>query len=357
MRAGRLVEAEQPLFWTGTVAHMPRLLHELGCDAAAVLERLDPRSRRIFGAPAMAPLTQAVDLFNAGAAVTGRADFGLRLGARHDPRNAGSVGHLLLAAPTLEAMLGAWQRHAHLIQQGGAFAIVADGNTVELHYCGETADAERGRQDVEFSLACALAGIRTATALRLTPVEAGFRHSARRSMPGHAAFFGCPLRFDQPANRLVLSRRPNHRLAAANAALFDNLDEYLQAVQQGPGAGRLGYFVRRTIAALLPQGAASLESVAHHLDLSTRTLQRRLVEEEGGFHRQLDAVREELARNYVLETRLSMTRIAQQLGYSESSAFTRSYLRWTGIGPARHRRLRPAGAADDVPPVSKPGIR
>lgn len=93
-------------------------------------------------------------------------------------------------------------------------------------------------------------------------------------------------------------------------------------------------------ASLLPGGKASLEAVARRLDLSPRTLQRKLANAEAGFGDLLDATCRELAMRYVLGTHLPIARIAQLLGYSESAAFTRSYQRWNRMSPRRHRQKR-----------------
>jgi AraC-like DNA-binding protein len=51
-------------------------------------------------------------------------------------------------------------------------------------------------------------------------------------------------------------------------------------------------------------------------------------------------VREELALIYVAQPGIAFTEIAPLLGYSELSAFSRAFTRWTGLSPARYRQER-----------------
>jgi AraC-like DNA-binding protein len=73
--------------------------------------------------------------------------------------------------------------------------------------------------------------------------------------------------------------------------------------------------------------------------MSTRTLARRLADEGLTFARILDDLRADLARRYLGEQDLSMSRIAWLLGYQEVSAFTHAFKRWTGETPSSARRV------------------
>lgn len=89
--------------------------------------------------------------------------------------------------------------------------------------------------------------------------------------------------------------------------------------------------------------APSLAHVARRLNLSTRTLHRRLREEGSSFRAVRDALRRERAVDQLRKTRRSVADIATELGYSEPSAFFRAFHGWTGQAPTTYRRRhRPA---------------
>jgi AraC-like DNA-binding protein len=88
----------------------------------------------------------------------------------------------------------------------------------------------------------------------------------------------------------------------------------------------------------------SLEQMAALEHMSPRTLIRHLREEGGNYQQLLDHVRSELACWLLLQTPLSIEAIAEQLGYQDSSNFSRTFRRWLGMTPRAFRHGEPAVA-------------
>lgn len=84
--------------------------------------------------------------------------------------------------------------------------------------------------------------------------------------------------------------------------------------------------------------APSLEEVARELNLSPRTLHRRLHDEGSSYRAVKDALRRALAIARLQKTTDSVARIASDLGYSEPSAFFRAFHAWTGEAPTSYRK-------------------
>ncbi len=95
-------------------------------------------------------------------------------------------------------------------------------------------------------------------------------------------------------------------------------------------------------------GLLPLDQVARNLGLGVRTLQRQLRSEGIGFAALVDEVRGTLAREYLQDRRLSVGEIAYLLGFSEPSAFSRAFRRWTGRSP---QSLRAEGAPGPASPT------
>ena len=72
----------------------------------------------------------------------------------------------------------------------------------------------------------------------------------------------------------------------------------------------------------------------HHV---AHFLQRRLAEENTSFADLLDAVRKELAIEYIARRRSGVAEAALLLGFSDDRAFRRAFRRWTGESPAEFR--------------------
>jgi AraC-like DNA-binding protein len=84
---------------------------------------------------------------------------------------------------------------------------------------------------------------------------------------------------------------------------------------------------------LLPLGRCNAEVVAQHLGCNRRTVNRRLADEGLSFLRLVDAHRQNMARQYVEDQKLTLSTIASQLGFSSRSALSRWYRQQFGHSP------------------------
>jgi AraC-like DNA-binding protein len=89
-------------------------------------------------------------------------------------------------------------------------------------------------------------------------------------------------------------------------------------------------------------GTADIESVSARLGMSRATLYRSLAAEGVDFTTLTERVRRELAMIYVAQPHIALTEIASLLGYSELSAFSRAFKRWTATSPAEFKKGKKA---------------
>ena len=73
------------------------------------------------------------------------------------------------------------------------------------------------------------------------------------------------------------------------------------------------------------------------MNMSTRTLQRRLQEEGVSFQQLLERTRRELALQYLGQPQLTLFEIACMLGFADPSNFFRAFKRWFGLPPGQYR--------------------
>jgi AraC-like DNA-binding protein len=156
-------------------------------------------------------------------------------------------------------------------------------------------------------------------------------------------FFGRAVDFGADTDDVVfpndVSRLPNISADPyLNRLLIKYCDEILD--RRNVPADALRPNVENAIAALLPHGHANLEKVAQRLGIASRTLRRRLRSENLSFARLQRDVRIALAKRYLAERNLPISRIAWLLGYSEISTFSHAFKRWTGRTPRAVRSQR-----------------
>ena len=117
--------------------------------------------------------------------------------------------------------------------------------------------------------------------------------------------------------------------------LTEQAEKYLRSLyQQDDIAGQL----KRKLADLMARGEANADAACRALQLSRRTLQRRLKAEKTSFQKVLTEVRAELAVNYLKYARLKSLEVAMLLGYSNISSFTTAFKSWYDVPPAEYRQ-------------------
>ncbi|MEA3178469.1 MAG: hypothetical protein QOI59_1992 [Gammaproteobacteria bacterium] len=80
------------------------------------------------------------------------------------------------------------------------------------------------------------------------------------------------------------------------------------------------------------------ESVARALNVSLRTLHRRLLEEGTSLQKVKNAVRRDLAIERLVRTSRSIKQIARDVGFHNEKSFMRAFKQWTGESPVEYRR-------------------
>jgi AraC-like DNA-binding protein len=153
-------------------------------------------------------------------------------------------------------------------------------------------------------------------------------------------FFGCRIDFGSELDHVLFSPETAHTpFIKSDPYLHDLLVGYCEeALKHRPRPVHpLRTRVENAVTALLPRGKAKTGEVARSLGLSQRTLARRLAAEGLTFVSILNELRSNLARYYLNDTNLSVSEIAWVLGFTEASAFTHAFKRWTGLSPSQAR--------------------
>lgn len=179
---------------------------------------------------------------------------------------------------------------------------------------------------------------RTAYGYELDLVEVRLQHSATSCKGDYYGFFRCSVHFDSDASAIFFSRADLDRpLPAANRELAQANDRILTDFLGKLHEADLVTGVKTAIAQELPSGSPTGEDIAKSVFLSPRALNRRLTAMGTNYSQLLEAVRYELAEQYVADPSLSLSELSFLLGFSELSAFSRAFRRWSGQSPSAAR--------------------
>ena len=221
------------------------------------------------------------------------------------------------------------------------WAMEADQNRARLFYSVKGASAEQSRGDIELSLALAMKRLVTLPAFDARRSEVSFAYSKPDDTSLYEQYFGQRLRFDSDCNSISIpSDLLGARLPGSDTDMSRILESRVRAILddlvEKPDLVRK---VEAIIALGLGKNPMSIESVASALFMHHRTLHRKLIQHGTSFRQIKDQVVIRAAQEALLHTSLNLTSIAHKLGFSENSAFSRTFKRVCDVTPSAYRDL------------------
>ncbi len=153
--------------------------------------------------------------------------------------------------------------------------------------------------------------------------------------------FQCPIYYNQPKDLLYFD---SACLAWPLVHTQHSLRDFLRTapyqlliMDNRPDSNNLSAQVRAMIGHDFSEGFPSFEMISGALNMSAPTLRRRLKREGTTFQQLKDEARCEAAKLCLNRHELSINEVALQLGFTEPSAFHRSFKKWTGQTPGQFR--------------------
>ncbi|WP_111640816.1 helix-turn-helix domain-containing protein [Marinimicrobium alkaliphilum] len=83
----------------------------------------------------------------------------------------------------------------------------------------------------------------------------------------------------------------------------------------------------------------AIDVIAQDMDMSKRTLQRRLQQQGENFAQLRDSLRFHYAIKFLIDQHMSVDAVSKALDFSDRTSFTNAFKRWTGLSPSVFRKL------------------
>ncbi len=273
-------------------------------------------------------------------------DFGLRLSALQDIRILGPAAMIALYSDTVGECLRAIATYFYVHATGGSVGLVPaeDGRPHELTFEILMPGLHAKRQINELSLGIGQTLLEMIIVPGFRSERIQFTHRRPADLRPLHRRFGTHLEFDCAVNAIAIpesvlgqpvatSNREFRRVAVQYVREHISNDEHDRASR-----------VRLIAHQLLPTGRCTLETVSDVMATHPRSLQRELRALGTDFRGILDAVRRELAVDYLRDTDATLGQVAGMLGYGDQAAFTNAFRRWFGMSPGRWRSKPHRGA-------------
>ena len=320
---------------TSIAVAVVRAARSYGVEVEALLVQAGLDTEAIKNPNARYPDTGLNRLIELATAASGDERFGVTVGRYIAPTSLHALGFSLLASETLLAALQRLVRYFRIVSDATVFEISKNKSdyTLGLSFTLMVPPAR-----IDLTLVLLLELFRHLQGpdakpgrFRLPPAQAGLVSALQKH-------YGDAVETGDERIELVLEKTVAEAvLPTGNAELAYQNDKIVADYLARFDSNRLSERVRAIFMDRLVTGKFSEEQIGQQLNLSLRSLQRRLREERTSYQQLLDETRLELALQYINRTQLSVAQIAPLLGFSDSSNFNRAFKRWLGLPPSRYR--------------------
>jgi AraC-like DNA-binding protein len=320
------------------------LVKSLGRDPSAFMRTVGLSAKLLDDPETLIPGDAVRELLEITARATRTEDLALRLAAQRRLSNLGPISLVLKEEPTPRDALDTLCRYLKLVNASLITRIEDTGDVVIIREDLLPSAGLPMRQSVELAVGIMFRFLGDLIGPQWRPLQVCFTHRAPVDASAHRTFFGRIVKFNQEFNGLVCNAADlsmPRALEDQGTARFarEHLDAALRHHHEGARAT-----CRELMLALLPSGNCTAQEVARHLRVDRRTLHRRLDAEGLTFSTLLDRVRSELVMRHLRDSDLSLSEVAELLGFSGPSSFSHWFRDAFGCSASQWRNQALGGA-------------
>lgn len=282
----------------------------------------------------------------AAAHFTQDSHFGLHQGQIMEFADMGILGYVMMHSQTVVDALTAYQRYNVLLCSGFNLDWDLEGDDVKISmFLQHPGQGQMSRHCIE-DMASSLFRLIGRLSNRAIPLlEVAFRHESTADLTPYQPVFGRVPHFAADSNYLRFNKEVLHYPVLYSDAkllsIFENIAQ--ETRQELTQASRFTEQVVQWIRTCMPSYFPTLQQTADFLQMSSRTLQHKLKEENTTYNDLSIQVRKELAMGYLRKWEFSVGDIAYVLHFSEPSAFQNAFKKWTGLTPGQYRATIQSG--------------
>jgi AraC-like DNA-binding protein len=268
---------------------------------------------------------------------TGCPHLGLLVGRRASILSLGLVGRLMRHSHTIGDAVRALVSNLSVEDRAVVPSLIVSDGTALLTYATYQAESRSVEQILDAAVAVTVNILRTLCGSNWQPGEVLVPRTAPADQGLYRHHFRAPVRFSQESATIVFPARDlDLPIAGADPMLRAMLEEKIQQLICTQGSD-FSDEIRRLLRTRLTSQHCSAANIADLLVMHRRTLSRHLKSSGMGYREITNEIRFEIARQLLQDTTVPLAQIAAALGYSEASAFTRAFRRWSGRTPTAWR--------------------
>ncbi len=265
-------------------------------------------------------------------------DLGLRIAQEEGIEDLGLVAHVVYNSTTIGEGVKQYVRLFSVVNEAFELEFEEHNKQGQLKFINKYPNFYN-ISDMERTLAIAVNRTTKATGISNMVYEVHFQHSKPSYAKKYQELFNCKVLFDQPCCEIVfdlrmLALKPKRRNPHMRTATLNYANQIMSRLFKRS----ISHKVKRLIEKNISDGSFDAEQASNLLNMSRQTLYRKLKNDGASYSELVDQVRQDKAFYMLKQAQMPLTVIAYDLGFSELSAFTRAFKRWTGKNPAEYRK-------------------
>ena len=299
------------------------------------------------GLPATLPVARYIDLLEQAASLLGDPAFGLHVGERMRPSTFATYSHVILSCPTFGDAVIQTRRFEGLAHDLGRTELLVEGDVAIYRWHSPWLERRPSRHLPESVMAGILSFANWLACRPIPLFSVSFPHAPDPTLDWteYQRIFDTEVCFNAPVTEVRFPAAVlDIEIPNADRSLLPVVERHavqLLAIRtEALKADEIVHQVRRCIADQLAFDKVCIGDVAQTLNMSVRSLQRKLSDARSCFGDLLDATRSDLAQSYLINPAFSLTEIAFLLGYHQQSSFSHAFRHWHHCSPQQWRAAR-----------------
>lgn len=294
------------------------------------------------------PTTAIQELWRRSVNAVGDDNFGVDVGMQWSPTTFHALGFAWLASSSMKDGLTRLVRYSSMVNDclRTSFGTYQGGYVIKLSLMGGEAKPHYASTDA--SIAALIKMIRLLVSETYSPESIRIHDTPSPSRLALESYARCAIEYSYSSSMpvdtccdvemIVDANTVERKLPYGNPSLVEINEALVLKYLQALNLGTLVEQVSNQIVRCLPEGSFSERDIAKQLNMSERTLQRKLLESGTSYSVLLNDLRKELSVKYLANLKFAIGEIGYLLGFSEQANFSRAFKRWYQQSPTDYRQ-------------------
>jgi AraC-like DNA-binding protein len=307
--------------------NIPKVCQEAGIDPA-----------ELYDGGKMVDYTKSDRVWEVTSKMTNDPLIGLHIGEGITPMLVGKIGHFMQSSNTAMDAVDIVCKYGHTFCTLTVFKKEVRGQSTIMYFdpsiVWEHENIFGATQSLDFAMSSMLKLLSTLTGRKILPVKVELLHP-KKNLQEYERVYRCPVTVGALRNCIVFRNADMEApVLSKDQSLFAYFSQMLETEIEAIGEDQgFTFKVKRLLFTEFKAQIPPVEVIASHLNVTTRTFQRKLTEEKTCYRDLCNQVKKEFALKLMERPKSRVSEVADVLGYSDTTAFRRAFKSWVNYTP------------------------